>query len=456
MSRRLASIGAFITVCTIAIDAVTQNAVEIKNKPRRTYDSLDSEILWTNAYNVQSAFPQKKRNFPPSDMLSAIYYAITTIGAPDLTQELFWCRSGNCEYGTYDSLAVARQCIQSKYIQTKNFIQHPALVDDYFYINTMEGIIDTNTTLNQPNSSDSSEFSSIGPLIGRWLVLANPSTIDPLPVAMDCAFYWAVNTYKSAVVNGTFHETLINTWTDDTVKSTPEQEEDILLEQDSCWRGNKTVHRSDADYAGNCTNTISAFAQESLQRWWQLSDFGLTGNGANTTEANDTTTTWDYGSIFIQALMANVTNANETELVDRINGTAEKLAVAITTQLRQKPYYIDDATNTRYYHRSNGTTIWAPVVFYHIQWQYLYFPLALVGLSVLFFVATVAFTRGEGGWKSSQLAVLFHGLSEKDSKAVGDVRDYADMRELGKDMQVRLVETETGRKLVSRESMMGM
>lgn len=93
---------------------------------------------------------------------------------------------------------------------------------------------------------------------------------------------------------------------------------------------------------------------------------------------------------------------------------------------------------------------------YDIQWRYLVFPVILVAMSTLFFIATVIFTWGEGGWKSSQLAVVFHGLSENDAKAIGDVKCYADMRNLGKNMHVQLVDTEIGKKLVSRQALMQM
>jgi hypothetical protein len=65
-----------------------------------------------------------------------------------------------------------------------------------------------------------------------------------------------------------------------------------------------------------------------------------------------------------------------------------------------------------------------------------------IRLSALFILATVVFAWGEGRWKYLQLAILFHGLSENNSQPVRNLREYANIRELVKGIQVRLEETE--------------
>ncbi|KAF2473179.1 uncharacterized protein BDR25DRAFT_129425 [Lindgomyces ingoldianus] len=442
---RLASVGAFITICTLSLDALSQNAVQVISVPSNTYGCY---VARTNTFNVSSRFSQRKKDLPPSDMLSAIYYAITTVGMPNLEQGLFECASGQCDFGTYDSLAIDYQCISSDITKNGSIVQHPGLTDPYFYLDTTSGIIQSNTTRDLPDSGD---FHGLGPLISRWLVLANPSTINPEPLGMDCAFYWTINTYHSEVMNSSFREEINSTWTNETTEST--HKEDIYLIPDSCWRNNISISKTDAEYP-DCTNIVYNFAHRSLQSWFDLSDFSLTGWGLNDTQSTDKRLYWDFTSIFMQAIMANLTDSNQTEVANTIRTTAKRLSSAMTTLLRQKPLWTTNTTS--FYGISNGTTIWPEDVFYQIRWEYLIFPFVLVGISTVFFLATVIFTRGEGGWKSSQLAVIFHGLSENDAKAVGNVRGYADMRELGRDMQVQLVETDTGKKLVSREVLMGM
>lgn len=438
--------GAFITVCALSIDALTQNAVRIASLPDHTYRSF---VYRVRVFDSVSSLRQRGRDLPSSDMLTAAYYAMSATAAPTFDQSLAECGSGNCTFGVYNSLAIDSQCVPSKTVRSGSIVHHAGVNENDFFLNVNNTIVKSNTTSELPASG---VYKNLGPLISRWLVLTNPSVVNPVPSAFECAFYWSVKSYSSEVENGVFTERVLSTYVNTTNIAT--NREDIYITPDKCWLNNVSIPTSHP----NCTNHVTYGSHASLQSWFGLSDFSLTGSGFNVTERGDDDVYWSFSSIFIQSLITEFMNENETTIFDIVNITASRLSTTLTTMLRQMPeiYSKTGDSKDNIYGTSNGTTIWTPHVIYNIQWRYLIFPMILLGSSVLFFVATCIFTWGEGGWKSSQLAVVFHGLSEQDNRAVGSVKRYADMREVGRGMHVQLMDSATGKKLTSKETLMQM
>ena len=85
-----------------------------------------------------------------------------------------------------------------------------------------------------------------------------------------------------------------------------------------------------------------------------------------------------------------------------------------------------------------------------VQWPYLVLPAALVVLTLFFFAAMVVETRKSLDWRSSPLALLFHGL-RPDTRAVATVQSggkelatLPDMTALAEKLQVCLRDTDGG------------
>jgi hypothetical protein len=135
---------------------------------------------------------------------------------------------------------------------------------------------------------------------------------------------------------------------------------------------------------------------------------------------------------------------NEANLTfDRIDETWKNLSDSITTHIRHH----------------GGANFSAPAVgeplrlqtCVHIRWPFLAYPAALVLLTIIFFVSMVIETRGaetsRHDWKSSPLALLFHGL---DRDAIIDRHEMAEsvqakeMRKIAEHTPVRLSQTENG------------
>lgn len=77
----------------------------------------------------------------------------------------------------------------------------------------------------------------------------------------------------------------------------------------------------------------------------------------------------------------------------------------------------------------------------HVRWWYLALPIILVALTFAFLIATLVQTerRQSGlGWKSSPLALLFHGLDPDVRKMQGDVMHNDEMTHAAQRMSVQL------------------
>jgi Protein of unknown function (DUF3176) len=139
---------------------------------------------------------------------------------------------------------------------------------------------------------------------------------------------------------------------------------------------------------------------------------------------------------------------NEANLTfDRIDETWRNLSDSITTYIRQH----------------GGANFSAPVVgepfrlqtCVHIQWPFLAYPAALVLMAIIFFVGMVIVTRGaemsRHDWKSSPLALLFHGLG-RDAILGGDEISKSvraqEMEKIAEQTPVRLSQTENGWRFV--------
>ena len=118
-----------------------------------------------------------------------------------------------------------------------------------------------------------------------------------------------------------------------------------------------------------------------------------------------------------------------------LSKTMNDLATSLTNQIRNGP---------------NSTliqgTLMLSTTFVHVNWPWLIYPGSLSVLAAVFLIVSIFFSRERERlvWKSSTLALLFHGLHGWDAQDL-DVRDAKDMELLSKEMCARLAEDDTGR-----------
>lgn len=126
---------------------------------------------------------------------------------------------------------------------------------------------------------------------------------------------------------------------------------------------------------------------------------------------------------------------------DRVNSTFENISDSMTNFFRENGF-------TNFSNPAEGTVL-RDQTFLSVRWGWLAFPTTLVILTSIFFIGIIVDTRPTGGraeiWKSSPLALLFHGLEMPDRHQT-NVNDINGMKGLTKGMIVKLSTTEKGLK----------
>lgn len=77
-----------------------------------------------------------------------------------------------------------------------------------------------------------------------------------------------------------------------------------------------------------------------------------------------------------------------------------------------------------------------------VQWAWLSLPAAVLGLAIIFLVATIlqtAMRSPHATWKSSPLALLFHGISPETLERYGRLRETKEMEESANDIYVHFI-----------------
>jgi hypothetical protein len=349
---------------------------------------------------------------PEWGMKAAIYDGIFK---PDSVEDLVpVCNTGNCTFPLFDSLAFCSKCLNvTKDVVNNNPQSNPSA-------NTLNGV--QNISYSLPGGAVVS-FSvlfeqgnlTMGPSIVATTEL--PSDIaknvlgfqDPLltlailqfpdvkqrildgnyytslPITHECALYFCINTYNVSVINSIPNTTTISSWTSDFGTPTVGG---ALQPKGMEGTVDAVLERPSDDISGNHSYRIPAGSLANLKAW------------LNVTMQGTMNTTF---SVVSEAQWAN-------DEVQALNGTADwsglmnSLAVAMTTYIRsaKHPGSVAKVVGAAYKMET----------YVHVQWYWLGLPVGLVGMSIIFLLATMWQNERKRAlaWKSSSLALLFHGL----------------------------------------------
>lgn len=134
---------------------------------------------------------------------------------------------------------------------------------------------------------------------------------------------------------------------------------------------------------------------------------------------------------------------------EHINRTFADIADSVTTYIRQ------NAKLSNVGSRLLRTAVIAPATgrafrvdtCISVRWVYIAVPTTLSLLTLVFFVAMLIETTRQHkchGWKSSSLAMLFHGLDPETKGAQGETETVGEMETVANQVQVRFRKMERG------------
>jgi hypothetical protein len=379
---------------------------------------------------------------PEFGMKAAVYDGLFK---PDAVGDLVpQCDTGNCTFPLFNSLAVCSKCL--------DITQNVTHINPPSNPSALEGA--QNVSYSLPGGAEVG-FSvlfqggnlSMGPEIvitpvfppnasQQVLGLQNPflslailqfprvqqqiedgNYYNTLPTTHQCAIYFCVNMYNVTVQNSVPVTTVVSSWTSDTGTPTiggalepggMEGTVDAVLQLPK-----------ENDVENNNTYTIAAGTLANVQAWLNVT---LQGS-MNTSFSQVEETLWANDELIV---------LNATNDWPFLMGA---LARAMTT-------YIRDPAQTRTASSVYGTA-YRVETYIHVQWQWIALPTALVGMSILFLGGTMMKNESKHAlaWKSSSLALLFHGL-EGVRKNTGEGMDQ--MREVARKTRVVLTQGNNG------------
>ena len=424
-----ASIGALITVLTLASDSFVQQSVgyPLLKVPQVHQAAL---VPYAQAYTSYLDGTYGIANAEVTQpMMAAIYDGVFNSNLTRSASSIqATCPSGNCTYPAYASLAVCSHCTEVtsmlQYSETPNLlgtIYTWRLPNGHELVNAETAITQINMTgTSLGDGTDSIQtfplnskvldtYQSIGTLTNISIIAESDHPQEPKnnAVAIDCTLHFCAKSYQSSALLNIYDENVSITydkprWTDFAADRSNHFVETAQFSVPSSVFPD-VVHQS-LLFKINISGAAIA-----LQRALAL----LTGTVMNTSGAQQVFTTSVAQGFYYRGLQ-----------VSNMNNTVATIALALSNtirQLRQQKSAGSDAGSTPGL-TARGTT-WALLSHIEVQWLWLLLPLFMVLLATAFLALTIwkASKSGIPSWRSSALAVMEHGLNTTMLEAGSDV-----------------------------------
>jgi hypothetical protein len=220
--------------------------------------------------------------------------------------------------------------------------------------------------------------------------------LNQTPQAWQCALYFCLQTYNTSVLNGVLNVDTVSSWNSDLGTPLPPIDQFPL----DYVGTNDTTFERPADSlvkGGNTTFFIPAGTIAAMAAY-----LNYTMSGSQAMEASETNPQDKWPNDVVQALNSTVD----------IAGMMAGLASSITIFMRQsdnRGSFPDTAVA--------GVSLKTETYVY-VRWAWIALPATALFLSTIFLLTTMIRASKEQTpvWKSSSLAILFHGLSDDDAR----------------------------------------
>lgn len=423
----LATLGSLITILSLVMDPFAQ---QILSYPQRTIHVGHASVKRAQVYDEGvdlSTLDSGLLAGPDWGMKAAVFNGIFS---PQTVQDLRpACDTGNCTFPLFDSLAMCSKCLNVTNNVVNNTPQ-PATISGvqnisytipggaqikFSAIFEEGGLADGPSTISTtvlPANMSKDMLGLQDPLL-MLAVLQFPNVKQQihdgnywssLPVTQECALYFCVNTYNLTVQNSVVNTTVISSWTSDTGTPTVggalqpngmEGTQDAILQRPPTAQGGNDTYQIPAGTLATLKSWLNVTLQGTYNTSFSI--FNGTAWPSDALQALDGTTDWG-------GLIANI-------------------STAMTSYIRD-PVESDSATDV-----VNGVSHTVET-FIHVKWGWLGLPVGLVGMSIVFLVATMVKNERTKAmaWKSSSLALLFHGLEgvgRGAGEGLGQMKDVA-------------------------------
>ncbi len=274
--------------------------------------------------------------------------------------------------------------------------------------------------INSSVTDISSELRDVEASVGQFSSLISKRINDSDDAfAWECALSYCINKYSTSATDGVIHQEIRETWRNNS--ATHSQDSDLL-------------YRPPDSVNGNVAN-VSTFRVASLAARAMNGFLSNTFTGSGGLDVSGTGPA--FSSDVIHALY------DTKDYSKRI----ENLAISMTNNIRQQ----NDSGSGPFSGLAFKTETYVK-----FRWAWFSYPATVILLSLLYLIGTIIETTRRDAviWRSSNLALLFHGKNLVLTKPEHVmVNEPTQMAERVKDVEVELVQTdEEDWKLVQRSS----
>jgi hypothetical protein len=482
--RSLAAMGAILTLLLLAIDTFFQQVTDLPTGWTLYGEGLVPRVVRYESDNQREfqtgveLVANDQRMQPISDsFLSANGTMPIVFGngvRPDIPLS---CPTSNCTWPPVNTLGLCGQCIEAPELLT--YACHDTIVDWISTLNTTvstypnatvcgyflnattsDRILMSGYTLGPDGSPDgetlmmrtlpllsnpmriplwggSVHFKQVrNPVIDVLIAsIANKSQVhaNVAPMLQECVLEWCVKTIESYYWEGSYQENVTNFYTNHTPRTgrlweTQQLEDNVFM----------------TDYYDNITITTLPEGSNISEPGWGVSNNTMLSTitvldrifPAFATISNDSMVPflrWRLGhltQVRTKALKA-IPWASPDDLVRHM----ERLSIALTNVMR------------------SGTTSGEPIsgkaflaeTYVAVYWAWLAFPIAMLGMSIVFLVATIVKTsqsenKDIGMWKTSAMPALFYSLpQDARDKLSSSSKSDSETRNGAPEVRIRLV-----------------
>lgn len=464
----LATFGAVITICALAIDPFSQQVLNYRNclEPN---DSETARISVTNRYTLTGGHIAADESVLSNFMTLSIYNGLLSSVENGSSFISVTCPSGNCTFASNNGATHSSVAICQKSQDITQHIQNDTLADGFRNYSLPSGPrLDTNILLSSvvidyanPVNDGADDLADMLFTFDA-LMLSGNSLNSQVPFAVRSSIYPCVKTWGANIKLNELRETEISSvlmelsWGNDHSLLT-----NHTLRNGTWQACNPTSHVTDTNNV-SVTNTgprsfdKSTFIANNIENgttlWypfdctWMLGGgngraislflHGLFNNG-NVVMA----VTTPLGNLWLQNLYMNGAANMST-----VNDYMKRLASSMTAAIRSH----GDPAPAPYTNYASGVVLENQTCI-HVNWAWLALPASLVICSIMFLAATITSTSAKrctdpanawiakaGPLKSSPLPLLFHGIEPSTLLATGHPGNLNDMQRLAETLDVRL------------------
>ncbi|KAL1644183.1 hypothetical protein SLS58_004463 [Diplodia intermedia] len=429
----LAGLGAVITIVAMAIDPFSQQILQYYTCLRPLHGAITS-IPRTNGYTSNAFQTGADVHEMDPQMSITIYTGLLNPPANSSSSISISCPTGNCTYPsdngtTFSTLAVSHSCEDiSNLVSRQNLSTESGR--NYVNLTTPAG-----AQLQVPDGF----YSRVAHIIPLWAqdedeLFAFETLMiqaDERPFAFNCSLFPVIHNYGAKFKDSVYNETLLTSMRTDL----------NTVSVDSAGFASSLGYNTSnlVWYTADCVWSMEYSGANAIELFLRSLFLG-DGFGENLTNP------WHNVSLISGQPWMKLLYRDGTANMSSVNQYMNGLALSMSAAIRQ---YGDDSS-TDYI---RGTVMDSQTCI-RVRWAWISLPATLLFLTMVFLVLTVLQTvkqRWQGTWKSSAIALLFHGFDADTRKGFGIMADRSEMSGTSEHVQVQLRYEDGGWTFVERK-----